>query len=141
LEPSIEFFSEEINFVLEEQTKTRKWINHCIQEEGLILGELNFIFCSDPYLLKVNQEYLHHDFYTDIITFDARVENNISGDIFISIDRVKENAQTHSNHFTNELHRVIIHGVLHIIGYDDKTLEEKTLMRSKEDFYLSLASF
>ena len=138
MEPSIHFFSEDSKFKLGDPESIVKWISSCIEKEGLIAGELSYIFSSDPYILKINQEYLDHNFFTDIITFDYRVDDIVNGDIFISIDRVKENAESLSIPFLDELHRVIIHGVLHIIGFKDKTPEEELLMRSKEDFYLSL---
>jgi len=106
-----------------------------------LIGFLNFIFCSDNYLLKINVEHLNHDTYTDIITFDYSKEDRISGDIFISIDRVEENAKSHKTSFENELHRVIIHGVLHLLGYGDKEPGQKAEMRQKEDFCLSLRDF
>jgi rRNA maturation RNase YbeY len=135
---SINFFSEDVEFSLEKEKSVKIWLEKCIKNEGLIPGELSYVFASDDYLLNINKEYLQHDFYTDIITFDYRESSTISGDIFISIDRVKENAATLQIPFPDELHRVIIHGVLHIMGYKDKSPEEETLMRSKEDFYLSL---
>ena len=117
---------------------TKNWIEKSIKNEALSPGELSFIFCSDDHILKINKDYLQHDFYTDIITFDYREGNTISGDIFISVDRVLENASTLSLPFSEEIDRVLIHGVLHIMGYKDKTPEEESLMRRKEDFYLSL---
>jgi len=100
------------------------------------IDTISVIFCSDDYLLSVNKEYLNHDYYTDIITFDYSVDTEISGDLFISIDRVKENSTEFNVPFLNELHRVLVHGVLHLCGYGDKSPVEETLMRSKEDFYL-----
>jgi probable rRNA maturation factor len=138
----IYFFSEDISFSPSAKTFLRTWINQTIQAEAYQLQELNFIFCSDDYLLKINQEYLKHDTYTDIITFDnSEVENDIVGDIFISIDRVKENAKTFKTSFTDELHRVMIHGTLHLLGYPDKKKEEKALMTEKENFYLHTRHF
>lgn len=139
-ESSLEFFSEDIDFDLSDPLTTKEWIQKSILNEHLSPGDLNFIFCSDEYLLKINQDYLNHDYYTDIITFDYRDGNVISGDLFISIDRVRENAKNASLDFLSEIHRVIIHGVLHIMGYNDKTPEEESIIRSKEDFYLSLRS-
>ncbi len=137
----INFFNEEIDFSLDNEFKIKDWISKSIITEKCTLGDLNFIFTSDQHLLQINKDYLDHDFYTDIITFDYRESDTISGDIFISIDRVTANAKGLSNLFSNELHRVLIHGVLHILGYKDKSAEEETLMRSKEDFYLSLRTF
>jgi len=140
LSSSINFFNEDVDFALLNEAEIKKWIKLSIKKEACTPGDLNFIFCSDPYLLKINQDYLNHNFFTDIITFDYKEDSTISGDIFISIDRVRDNAEKLSIPFLDELHRVIIHGVLHIIAYGDKTPEEELLMRSKEDFYLSLRS-
>jgi len=116
----------------------RRWISDTIKNEEHRTGELNFIFCSDEYLLNINQEYLDHDTYTDIITFDnSESEKEISGDIFISVPRVMENALHLGIEVTEELRRVIIHGVLHLAGYLDKSKTDKMLMTQKEDFYLS----
>lgn len=133
----IYFFSEDTDYKPKAVTKLRAWINQTIANEKHQLIELNFIFCSDDYLLKINQQYLNHDNYTDIITFDnGETSGEIYGDIFISIDRVKENAVNFKTTFTNELHRVIIHGTLHLLGYKDKSKADKDLMTQKEDFYL-----
>lgn len=135
---SITFHSEDVDFHLVNEKKTIKWIKDSIKNETKIVGEISYIFCSDEYLHKMNLEYLNHDTFTDIITFDYTEENIISGDIFISIDRVKENATKFKTTFEGELSRVIIHGVLHLMGYKDKSAQEKEQMRSKEDFYLTL---
>ncbi len=138
----INFFLEETNYSLKNKLHLKSWINQTIVAEGYQLQELNFILCSDDYLLKINQEYLNHDTYTDIITFDnSEEEKFIYGDIFISIDRVKENAQTFAVKTVDELHRVIIHGTLHLLGYPDKKKQEKALMTQKEDFYLAKRAF
>ncbi len=108
-----------------------------ILKEQKIKGDITFVFCSDDYLLKLNKDYLQHDYFTDIITFDYCEKNIISGDIFISIDRIKENARQYNVTFENELQRVMIHGVLHLVGYKDKSEEEKKIMREKENFYLN----
>ncbi len=108
-----------------------------ISNENKIAGELSFIFCSDNFLLGMNKTYLKHDFYTDVITFDYCENDIISGDIFISIDRIKENAKTFKTTFENELYRVMIHGILHLVGYNDKTDKEQKQMREKENFYLN----
>ena len=134
---SINFFAEDITFSPKLKTSLRNWISNTIIQEKHQLQELNFIFCSDDYLLKINQEYLKHDTYTDIITFDNSEEKGmIAGDIFISIDSVKENAKTFKTSFQDELHRVMIHGTLHLLGYPDKKKEEKALMTEKENQYL-----
>ena len=136
----INFHSEDVDFHLVNEKKTIKWIKDSIKNETKIVGEISYIFCSDEYLHKMNLEYLNHNSFTDIITFDYTEGNNVSGDIFISIDRVKENAVKFKTIFENELSRVIIHGVLHLIGYKDKSIQDKEQMRSKEDFYLTLLS-
>lgn len=134
----IEFFSEDVDFVLAHAEQVEEWIAATVLAEGKLVGGITYIFCSDEYLLKVNQEHLKHDFYTDIITFDYTENDLISGDLFISIDRVKENAEELKIPFEYELHRVMIHGVLHLLGYKDKTKKHKTEMTAKEDFYLAL---
>lgn len=140
--PSISFFEEDISFKLKNKAHVRQWITDAIQNEGFKLKELTYIFCSDNYLLQINQQYLDHDTYTDIITFDNSEGNKIvTGDIFISIERIRENAAKFNVPETNELHRVIIHGVLHLLGYKDKSALDKQKMTEKEDFYLSRRAF
>jgi probable rRNA maturation factor len=135
----INFFSESLDFTLPHPRKTAAWITAVIKKEKQSLQELNYIFCADEHLHKINQEYLNHNTYTDIITFDNSEESGkIEGDIFISIDRVKDNAVKYKVDFLDELHRVIIHGTLHLLGYGDKAKADKELMREKEDTYLSL---
>jgi len=134
--PNIDFHSEDINFTLASKKKLRDWITKTIQNEKLETGEISYIFCSDEYLHEMNVKYLDHDTYTDIITFDYTDDKLVSGDLFISYDRVKQNAKTFNDLVKNELHRVMIHGVLHLCGYGDKTESEKKIMRSKEDYYL-----
>ncbi|MFT5337498.1 MAG: putative rRNA maturation factor [Luteibaculaceae bacterium] len=134
----ISFHSEDISFNLDHTQTTSGWIQLCIQKERKELGELAIIFCSDDYLHKMNVTYLNHDTLTDVITFDYSEHPVVSGDVFISIDRITENAKTHKTSFENELKRVIIHGVLHLIGFGDKSPETKEVMTSKEDFYLNL---
>jgi probable rRNA maturation factor len=136
----ISFFSEAIDFELDSQKKTELWIQETIIKEAKIVGEITYVFCSDEYLHKINLEHLNHDTFTDIITFNYCEGDLINSDIFISIDRVKENAKTFQTTFQNELNRVIIHGILHLVGYDDKSDSDKERMRAKEDFYLSLLS-
>ena len=131
----IEFHSE-IKFVLKNQREIEKWIEDVIISENKELGDINYVFCSDEYLLEKNIEYLNHDNLTDIISFNYCEGDIISSDIMISIDRIKENSIIFENSFSNELHRVMIHGVLHLIGYNDKTKKEKQKMREREDFYL-----
>ena len=132
---NIAVFSENIDFQYPHEDKLHKWILHTIDKEVNQLKSLNIIFCDDEFLLKINQEYLNHDYYTDIITFDYNSEE-IEGELYISIDRVRENANDLKVDFEQELHRVIIHGVLHLCGYGDKTEEEKKIIRCKEDSYL-----
>lgn len=134
----IQFFNEDIDFKVPQSRITKKWLLNIIEAEGFHLNQLNYIFCSDEYLLRINQEYLEHDFYTDIITFNnSEEDNHIEGDIFISIDRVRENASTLQKKFEEELRRVLAHGVLHLVGYDDLEDEQELQMRAKEDHYLS----
>ncbi len=140
--PSINFFEEDIRFKLKDKTKVKDWVKATITAEGYKLQELNYIFCSDQYLLSINQQYLDHDTYTDIITFDnSEKDKVITGDIFISIERIRENAKKFNSGELNELHRVIIHGALHLLGYKDKTAESKQLMTNKEDQYLGIRNF
>lgn len=135
---AIEFYSEDVDFVLDQEKSLADWINEIISLAEKKLLHLNFIFCSDPYLHHINVEYLNHDTLTDIITFPYSELPQIEGDIFISIDRVRENASEYKVPFDNELRRVISHGVLHLCGYGDKTAAEKEQMRSKEDEALAL---
>jgi len=140
LPQNITFHSEDVDFHLVNEKQIINWLKNAVKNEGKTVSELSYIFCSDDYLHKMNLEYLKHDTYTDIITFDYTEGIVVGGDIFISIDRVKENALKFKTEFSTELSRVIIHGVLHLVGYKDKTTKEKEVMRSKEDFYLTLLS-
>jgi len=130
-------FNYETNFELEETYQISQWISNAIIEENCKEGEINYIFCSDDYLHKINVEFLNHDTLTDIISFDYSVGKELHGDIYISVDRVKENAEEFNVHFDDELARVLIHGVLHYCGYKDKSDEDASLMQSKEDYYLN----
>lgn len=135
----ISFQSQTIAFKPKDVRKTKKWLSELVSREGFELAALNYIFMTDDELLEMNKSYLNHDTYTDIITFDTSdVEEEIEGDIFISIDRVKENAKTFSVDFDTELRRVLAHGALHLCGYPDKKPEEAKKMRAKEDEYLEL---
>ena len=135
--PAINFFEEDTRFKFTGKLKIKKWIKETISAEGFKLSELNYILCSDDYLLQINRQYLNHDTFTDIITFDnSDVTKEIVGDIFISIDRIKENAKKFEVTTMRELQRVLIHGALHLCGYKDKSPVDKTLMTQKEDFYL-----
>lgn len=131
----IQFFYE--NLPESVNTKYTTWLKDIILSEDKKLGEINYIFCDDEYLLKVNQDYLQHDYYTDIITFDYVKGKTISGEIFVSLQRISDNASTLSKNYEEELRRVLAHGVLHLCGYKDKTEEEEQLMRNKEDFYIA----
>lgn len=137
----INFFYEDIQPLLLEKNKIKKHINRLINRELKVLGDLSFIFCSDKFLLEINKQYLDHDYYTDIITFDYVDGKSISGDLFISIDRVKENAKNYEVKFKIELFRVMFHGVLHLCGYTDKKEQEQKVMRGKEDLYLCEVDF
>ena len=140
--PTIQFFEEDITYKLKNKTAVRQWITETIHHEGFKLKELTYIFCSDDYLLQINRQYLNHDTYTDIITFDnSETDKLIVGDIFISIERIRENALKFNTAEADELHRVIIHGALHLLGYKDKTAIAKKKMTEKEDFYLNKRGF
>jgi len=137
--PAVQFFLEHVKYTLKNKIQIKEWINNTILAEGFQLEELNFILCSDEYLLAINQQYLNHDTYTDVITFDNSEElKTILGDIFISIERIQENAKEFKGTVQLELCRVMIHGTLHLLGYKDKGKTAKTLMTQKEDFYLNL---
>lgn len=133
------FFSEEIDFKVPQTLKTKKWIKTVSESEGYSIGDLNYIFCSDDYLLEINRQYLEHDYYTDIITFDnSEEEDKIEGDIYVSVDRVRDNATNLNISFDAELRRVLIHGLLHLIGFEDSDEQLKAQMRAKEDECLLL---
>lgn len=134
----ISYYFEDIDFKLKDKIRIRKWLRLVAESEIFVLGDISIIFCSDNYILDINQKYLQHDYFTDIITFDYTEGNRISGDLFISIESVRENSMEYGTEFMDELHRVIVHGVLHLIGYDDHTEEEIEMMRKKENYYLSL---
>jgi len=131
-------FNYETDFRLNNEKEIQQWISICIESYGFTEGELNYIFCDDEYLLKLNEEFLNHDTFTDIISFDYTLGKLISGDIFISVERVSENAKRFSQTFDNELNRVVIHGVLHYLGFKDKCEENKLIMRTEEDKCLKL---
>ncbi|MBJ10757.1 MAG: rRNA maturation RNase YbeY [Flavobacteriales bacterium] len=133
-------FHSECDFTLSKQDARSRWIINSIINEGKRVGGLSFVFCTDEYLLEKNIQFLDHDTYTDIITFDYCEGDIISGDIFVSVERVIENSNAFGVDFEDELDRVLIHGVLHLAGYQDKSKEEVNTMREKEDFYLSLRS-
>jgi len=134
---SIEFHT--VNeFNLSEPNTVRDWLSKVVDEEQKKTDQLVYIFCDDKYLHKLNVQFLNHDTYTDVITFDESLGNQLSGEIYISVERVKENASSFSVSFEEELHRVMVHGLLHLCGYKDKTEEETLEMRRKENYYLSL---
>ncbi len=131
-------FNYEIEFELENEEAIRSWISNVIKSEDKKEGEINYIFCDDDYLYKINVEHLGHDTLTDIISFDYTVGNEINGDIFVSVERVKENAVDFNVSFEEEMRRVLVHGVLHYCGYKDKSEADELLMRSKEDEKLAM---
>jgi len=136
---SVHFFCNEVRFKLKNPSKVSSWIKKVVEKEGASIQEINYVFCSDSYLLTLNQGFLKHNTLTDIITFDNSDEESVlEGEIYISIERVKENAKEYEVPFEDELSRVMIHGVLHLLGYKDKKLSEKALMRKKEEACLSL---
>lgn len=131
-------FSFQTNYPLKSRTKIKQWIKQVIEAKGKKTGNITYIFCDDEYLLEVNKQYLQHDYYTDVITFDYVENDLISGDIFISTDRVRENALAFGSSETEELHRVIIHGALHLLGLKDKSEKEAFQMRQAENEALKL---
>jgi rRNA maturation RNase YbeY len=134
----ISFFSEDIKFELSNQERIAKWLKSAITTHKKQLVEISYVFCSDEYLHKINVEYLNHDTYTDIITFDnSETESEIESDIFVSVERVKENANEFGVSFDHELHRVLVHGLLHLLGFKDKTESEASEMRKQEEFWLT----
>lgn len=134
----VSYFNEDIRFPFKEKRLTSRWLKFVAESESRRLGDISVIFCSDPYILDVNLRYLKHDYYTDIITFDyCEGGKRLSGDLFISVDTVRENAAFYGVEFADELNRVIVHGLLHLIGYDDHAEEDRAVMRAKENYYLS----
>ena len=141
-ESKIFFFKEGIKFRFPDKDNLEKWITKGIRKEKFKVSNINFIFCNDVYLKKINKKHLSHDYNTDIITFDNSVERKtIEGDIFISIDRIKQNSIAYKTTFRDELHRVLAHGILHLLGYDDKDESGKIEMRKMEDRWLDLRAF
>jgi rRNA maturation RNase YbeY len=133
----IRFFSENIPYEQPQKRVTQQWLKKQADKEGFSIGDLNYIFCSDEYLLQVNRDYLQHDYYTDIITFDqSEEESKIEGDIFVSVDRVKDNANQINVEPQHEMKRVLAHGLLHLCGYGDKSDAEAQLMRQKEEEWI-----
>ncbi|MCR5003368.1 MAG: rRNA maturation RNase YbeY [Bacteroidales bacterium] len=134
----VSYYTQDTNFTFKGRLLNNRWLKMVAESELKRLGDISIIFCSDNYILDVNMKYLQHDYFTDIITFDYCEGNKMSGDLFISVDSVRENALFYGTEFENELNRVIVHGLLHLIGYDDHTEEEQKIMRSKENYYLQL---
>lgn len=134
----IHYHFEDTDFVFKGKQRNNRWLKLAAESEIRRLGDINIIFCSDNYILDINQRFLSHDYFTDIITFDYCEGDYLSGDLFISVDSVRENAVEYNQEFDTELARVMVHGILHLIGYDDHTQADQRQMRSKEDYYLSL---
>jgi len=134
----VSYFFEDTKFQFKNRRFNNQWLKMVAESEIKKLGQISIIFCSDNYILDVNQKYLQHDYFTDIITFDYCEGNVLSGDLFISVDSVRENSIYYGSEFENELNRVIVHGLLHLIGYDDHTEEDIKVMREKENYYLEL---
>jgi probable rRNA maturation factor len=136
---SIRFFYQDVTITLAERSRLKKFVQTLLKKEGRTLDSLNYIFCSDPALLAINRQYLAHDYFTDIISFELSAKSEpVQGEIYISADRVRDNAEAQGVSFKSELHRVIFHGALHLCGYKDKTPKEEAKMRAKEDQYLEL---
>ena len=136
----VSYFTEDIKFEFKRKRLTSRWLKLVAESEIKRLGDISVIFCSDNYILDINIKYLGHDYFTDIITFDYCEGKTLSGDLFISIDSVRENASFYGVDFDDELNRVIVHGLLHLIGYDDHTEEDIATMRAKENYYLGILS-
>lgn len=135
---SINFYAEDVTIPKFGKKVISGWLKEVIISNGKRTGDISVIFCSDEYLLNVNKRFLDHDYYTDIVTFDYVEGDKISGDIFISVDRIADNASTYNVSFSDELYRVLVHGILHLLGYKDKTVEEKNEMTENENNYLKL---
>ncbi len=136
----INYCFEDTKFIFKNRRANSAWLRFVADSELRAIGDISIIFCSDNYILDINQRYLHHDYFTDIITFDYCEGDRLGGDLFISVDSVRENSVEYGTDFPDELNRVIVHGLLHLVGYDDHTAEQVRLMREKEDYYLSLRS-
>lgn len=134
----VRYFFEDTDYQFKPKRFTSSWLKTVAESEIRKLGDVNIIFCSDNYILDINQRYLQHDYFTDIITFDYCDGNILSGDLFISVESVRENALEYGTEFDEELNRVIVHGILHLVGYDDHAEDDIVVMRSKENYYLDL---
>jgi rRNA maturation RNase YbeY len=142
--PSIHFFYEDISIRIKHIGKLKNWIKETIKQENRVFSNINYIFCSDDFLRDINIRYLDHDTFTDIVTFDTSSDSNsqfIEGEIYISIERILDNSKKYKVEFSDELHRVMVHGVLHLVGYHDSSVRQKSIMRGKENAYLSLRKF
>ena len=133
----IAYYTQDTDFVFKGKQFNNKWLKMVAESEIKRIGDISIIFCSDNYILDVNMKYLQHDYFTDVITFDYCEGDKLSGDLFISVDTVRENAKLYNTDFNDELNRVMVHGILHLIGYDDHSQKDKQLIRKKEDYYLS----
>ncbi len=133
----ITFHVENISFKLSNRRRLKAWIKQVVTDEAKVLGDVNYIFCSDDYLFSINKTYLNHDYFTDVITFDYSEQLAISGDIFISVDTVRTNAIEYNVSFEDELYRVMVHGILHLCGYKDSSKSESTVMREREDWHIA----
>ncbi len=133
----IAYYTQDTDFVFKGKQFNNKWLRMVAESEIKRIGDISIIFCSDNYILDVNMKYLQHDYFTDVITFDYCEGDKLSGDLFISVDTVRENAKLYNTDFNDELNRVMVHGILHLIGYDDHSQKDKQLIRKKEDYYLS----
>ncbi|MCI5618492.1 MAG: rRNA maturation RNase YbeY [Rikenellaceae bacterium] len=133
----IAYYTQDTDFVFKGKQFNNKWLRMVAESEIKRIGDISIIFCSDNYILDVNMKYLQHDYFTDVITFDYCDGDKLSGDLFISVDTVRENAKLYNTDFNDELNRVMVHGILHLIGYDDHSQKDKQLIRKKEDYYLS----
>lgn len=134
----ISYYTQDTDFLFKEKQLNNRWLKMVAESEIKRIGDISIIFCSDNYILDVNMKYLQHDYFTDIITFDYCEKNVLSGDLFISVDSVKENSEFYKTEFKEELNRVIVHGLLHLIGYDDHSEEDQKEMREKENYYLGV---
>lgn len=139
----VEFFYEDTDFVIPKADPVKNWVRFLVRQHGAATGYINYIFCSDAYLLEMNKEYLSHDYYTDILTFptEGDIPGSLNTDIYISIDRVLDNAEAYRFPFEDELHRVMAHGILHMLGYDDHEEENASRMRQLEDDALRIRNF
>ena len=135
------FFTEDRNYRLTQKSLVREWLQQAVDDHQRSVREINYIFCSDHYLHSINKRFLRHDTFTDIITFDYAESAVIRADVYISVDRARENAITYNVSVIDEIHRLLIHGLLHLVGYTDKTKDEQAVMRTKEEYYLSLRQF